>query len=517
MKLATRLSLFFLVALAVVLVGFSVALYLLARTYLYRQVDEQLTTAVHTLIAAAELKPDGVEWELRERRLTLGQDSAVGQVRWMVHDGEGNLVDRSRNLGDESLFEPSAAVAVSESLILQKADRQGGSWRMGQQWLRSQAGDFSHAQTTVVLRDADQFSKAVRAEDHRYPALLMTAAVSLQPLQSVLWTLAVTLTGLSAGIWLIAALAGRWLCRRALVPLTRMAEAAHSMRATDLGQRLPSPQTRDELEELGVAFNALLSRVEEAFERQRRFTGDASHQLRTPLTAVLGQVEVALHRERSGEEYRKTLGLVHRQANNLRQIVESLLFLSRANAEANLPDLDQVDLAAWLTEYVQGWSGHLRRPDIRLEGVSDGPIWVQVHASLLSQLVGNLFDNACKYSEPGTPIVVQLGRESTIVMLAVEDAGCGITADELAYIFEPFYRSAHARRQGRGGTGLGLAVAQRIAVAFGGFIHAESQPGHGSRFTLRLPASIDSATVEKLPAESTADSAETAKEMARTQ
>src|SRR5207237_5449928 len=114
---------------------------------------------------------------------------------------------------------------------------------------------------------------------------------------------------------------------RALVPVTHMAAAARSMSAADLRQRLPSPGTGDELEDLRGGFNDLLGRVEEALERQRRFTGDASHQLRTPLTVMLGQVEVALRRDRPADDYRRALTQVQQQAVHLRRIVEALLFL----------------------------------------------------------------------------------------------------------------------------------------------------------------------------------------------
>src|SRR5437763_732045 len=142
-----------------------------------------------------------------------------------------------------------------------------------------------------------------------------------------------------------AALAGRRLCRRALRPLTGMAAAARAISADDLGRRLPPAGTGDEVDDLGRAFNELLARLQESFERQRRFTGDASHQLRTPLAAMLGQVEVALRRERPPEEYQRVLTLVHKQSAKLREIVEMLLFLSRADAEAKRPQLEALDLA----------------------------------------------------------------------------------------------------------------------------------------------------------------------------
>jgi heavy metal sensor kinase len=470
MSLTTRLSAFFLGALALVLVGFSLTLYGLARVYLYRQTDERLAAALDTLSAVAEVGRDGVEWEPHERHLTLGQDAQAGQPRWTVHDPEGNLVDRSANLAagpsPAGWPEPHAAERGGEKLY-------GGGWHYLQRALRpGQPG---------------QFTAGEGSGERKYAGLVLTVGVSLAPATAALRALALALGGVSLVLWLLAALAGHWLCRRALAPVRRMATAVRTMNAADLGWRIPEPGTRDELQDLGQAFNGLLARLEEAFERQRRFTGDASHQLRTPLTAMLGQVEVALRRERPAAEYRDVLQQVRGQAVQLQQIVEMLLFLARADAEAKPADLAPLDLAAWLPEHVERWAGHPRGPDLRLKQPEGRAAWVRAQGPLLGQLVDNLVENACKYSEPGRPVIVRLGSADGVVTLAVEDEGCGITPDDLPHVFEPFYRSADVRRLGRPGVGLGLAVARRVAAVFGGTLTAESEPGRGSRFTLCLP------------------------------
>jgi two-component system, OmpR family, sensor kinase len=313
-------------------------------------------------------------------------------------------------------------------------------------------------------------------------------------MQKSLQTLAIVLTALSLVLWLSVALLGRWLCRRALTPLTRMAAAARTIHADDLGQRLPNARTGDELEDLGRAFNDLLARLQESFERQQRFTGDASHQLRTPLTTILGQIEVLFRRERPVEECERVLKLVQKQAAQLRLIVEMMLFLARADAETKLNQLETIDLSAWLTDYLQTWAAHARRADLKWDAASDGPYWVRAQAPLLGQLMENLLDNATKYSEPGTAVVIRIWEESEHIDLAVEDEGCGIAPDDLPHIFESFYRSPNSHRLGISGVGLGLAVAKRVAGAFGGRLSAESRPGKGSRFTRELPrADIDAA------------------------
>jgi signal transduction histidine kinase len=263
------------------------------------------------------------------------------------------------------------------------------------------------------------------------------------------------------------------------------------MPAATIDQRLPPPGTNDELADLAAAFNELLSRVQDAFERQRRFTSEASHQLRTPLTALLGQVEVALRQERPAGEYRQALERAQRQGRKLAQIAEMLLFLARADREAKVPELETVDFGTWLRAQVAQWSAHPRASDLVLEIPAD-PLPARIHPTLLGQLLDNLLENACKYSRPGTPITLRAAALHDAegqgqVALEVEDRGIGIPASDLPDLFEPFFRSTQARRLGVDGVGLGLALVKRIATALRGTVEARSQLGQGSTFRVRLP------------------------------
>jgi heavy metal sensor kinase len=443
------MSAFFLLALAVVLVGFSASLYLLARSYLHRQAEERLSAALDMLDAAVERESDGLDWEPQAHRLALGQDGGPDQVRWAVHEAGGALVDRSANLGSEQTLLPDDA-----------------SW--------------------LVLRRSVEESEVTVLAAGKHRALVLSVWLSLDPVSVTLRSLAIALTVLSVTVWLLAALLGRWVARRALAPVTRMAQAARAMTPADPGQRLPSPGTGDELDDLQRAFNDLLCRLHDAFERQRRFTGDASHQLRTPLAAMLGQVEVALRRPRPDAEYRETLAHVHAQAQHLRQIVESLLFLARADAEAGLDALEVIDLREVVRTLAERWSGHARAADLRIDVPADA-MPTRTQPLLLGQLLDNLVDNAFKYSEPGTAVFVRMRREASAVAIDVEDAGPGIAGDDVPHIFEPFYRSLESRRCGLPGVGLGLAMVRRIAAALGGEVAVKSDLGVGSRFTLRVP------------------------------
>jgi signal transduction histidine kinase len=476
--LTRRLTLFFLASHALVLVGFSVALYLLANRHLHRQLEDRLVAAAHTLASAAEIGPDGVEWELSARPHALAPGGFGDQLEWAVATDSGRIVDRSAQAGLEPLLAASDAAFQSGHRNPRRLDHAGHAWQITR--IRVEPG--------TSIAKVDRPRPGAPAHEVNYSALVLTVAVPLDPVLATLRTLAATLAVLTLAVLFVALLGARAVCRRALVPVSQMAVAARSMGAADLTSRLPTPSSADELADLGAAFNGLLDRLGEAFERERRFAGEASHQLRTPLAAVIGQVEVALRRERSPEEYRRVLDCVLSQAERLRRVSEALLFLARSEADAGLPGRERIELNAWTIERLRGWRDHPRAADLTFEP-ADESIAVRVHSDLFGELLGVLLDNAFKYSRPGTPVVVRIGRTAANVWLEVEDRGDGIAPDDRARLFRPFFRSESARRQGVAGAGLGLAVATRIAAALGGAMTVESEVGRGSRFRVTLPVS----------------------------
>jgi two-component system, OmpR family, sensor kinase len=492
MRLATRLSAFFLIALAVVLAGFSGALYLLARSYLVRQLDERLMNALDTLEASVDIEPGGLEWEPADRRMTLGVDHAPAAVRWAVRDREHYLVDRSANAntagfpaGWQPRFWPSSPTDATAF---------GGisGWRLAARRLR----------LDELLRQGRGHPNDEPGYEVQYPELVLIVGLEPAPVAATLSWLGVALATLSTIVWLAAAVAGGWLCRQALAPVHRMARAATAMTAADLGQRLPAPGAGDELDDLGRAFNDLLDRLNEAFirlneayDRQSRFAGDASHQLRTPIAALLGQVQVALRRDRSSDEYKRFLGRVESEGTRLRQVVESLLLL--AQPDGDQPEPTVINLRQWLPDHLERWAIHGRAADLRAEAIGDDSLCVLAQPALLGQIVDNLLENACKYTQPGTAISVRAWRENTTVAVGVEDRGSGLNTDELPHVFEPFFRGDSARRDGQPGVGLGLAVARRIAASTGGTLDVESSIGTGCLFVLRLPGTTARAQLDE--------------------
>jgi signal transduction histidine kinase len=468
MSLVTRVSVAFLVALALALAGFSGCLYYLAGLRLRLALDQDLEATLDRFPDRPEVENGRVTWAIYDetgRRI----ESAPGAGRPMILDG--------RDLGPLAV-DVATTIVGSDGLRWRVLARPfgGGHRRGGPPGAR---GEEHHPR-----QPARDEHKGAGPGRERRPRVL-AAWASLEPVEAEIRSLATILPLLSLGLWALAAVIGRHFGRRALAPLTLMAESARAMPFDDC--RLPSPGTRDELDEFASSFNGLLDRLHVALERQRQFTGQASHQLRTPLAALIAAIDVARRRPRTVLEHERVLDRLHDDAVRLWRVVEALLFLARAEAEAGLPDLECLDVGAWAADHVVAWSAHDRAADMRFEGCHREPLWTRAHPPLLGQLLDNLLENACKYSEPGTPIVVRAWSELATVALAVEDCGCGIAAEDLPRVFEPFYRAESARRLGRAGVGLGLAVARRIATTHGGTITMESEPGQGSRFVVRMP------------------------------
>jgi signal transduction histidine kinase len=464
MTLTNRVSQFFLIALAAILVGYSISLYALARYYLFREFDQQLRGTLNTLVAAIEVETDDVKWEPGDHTVTLGSESDTDDARWVVVDEAGQIVDKSANL----VRTPDEKLVLSHARRFVAAASSSRDWR------------FVQAQLSAPM------PKPVEERDLReHAVLVVTAARSTSTLDRTLNGLAALVSLLSVGAWSVAAVAGRWFCRKALEPVGRMAASARTIGPANPHQRLPVATSNDELSDLGQAFNDLLDQLFQAYQRQQRFAGDAAHQLRTPLTVLQGQIEVAARRQRTVAEYAETLSLLSVQVNELRQIVESLLFLARAEDECEEPPGSPVELSEWLHSYLEKWKSDSRYSDLRLQTRTCPTC--HLSTPLLTQLLDNLVSNAFKYSSPGSPVTIGLLEQNDVIELAVTDRGIGISHEDIDFIFEPFFRSEAARRTGKAGTGLGLTLAARIARTFHGHITCDSKPGEGTQFTLHFP------------------------------
>jgi two-component system heavy metal sensor histidine kinase CusS len=301
-------------------------------------------------------------------------------------------------------------------------------------------------------------------------------------------------------VLLIAAVGGNWLSHRALTPVDALTRTARTINVNNLGRRLETPGTGDELQRLSETLNEMLTRIESSVQRITEFTADASHELRTPVALIRAEAEVALGRERTEQEYRSALQHVLTESERMTRMLEQLLALVRADSGAETIQMADVDVTELTREAVERWQKVATHHGLRLMGVIPRqPIHVIGDGPALRRVLDILLDNAVKYSGARGDITLTVESTNRQVLLHVRDSGPGLRQDEHVKIFERFYRVDKARSREMGGAGLGLSIAQWIVHQHRGAITVRSSPGHGAEFSVDLPSSAVGATVLESP------------------
>jgi len=309
---------------------------------------------------------------------------------------------------------------------------------------------------------------------------------SLAAIDNLLAHLRLVLIMLSPIVIGIACAGGYWLGGRALRPVDEMTAAARSISIENLSARLPVPTARDELQRLAETWNQMLARLQNAVDRLSRFTADAAHELRTPLSVIRTTAEIAARKPRPAETYRAALIEIAVQSERTARLVDDLLFLARSDAQV-FKLYGEVDLRGLAQEVCAELA-----PVGDAKGVRVHARWAPGDATLageelaIRRLIRALLDNAIRYSAAGGEVWVRVIDREGEIELVVEDNGPGIPESDLPFIFDRFYRSADARASGDGGSGLGLSLAEGIAQRHNAAIEVSSAPGHGSIFRVRF-------------------------------
>jgi heavy metal sensor kinase len=299
-------------------------------------------------------------------------------------------------------------------------------------------------------------------------------------LQLLLW-------GMPAGL-LIAVVAGRWMAGVALAPLERFAAAARTIDAANLRQRLPDRGVGDELDEVARAFNDSLARVEHAVGEMRQFSTALAHELRTPIAALRGEIELAAMKPGATEEQRASAASQLEELDKLKRLIDQLLTLARADAGQIPLAHDRVELAPLVEEVVEQLEPVAHAQGLTLAAHVTARPAIAGDASWIERMLLNLLDNAFKFTPSGGRVTVQLSEAEGGAVLEVRDTGIGMTPDVAPHVFERFYRGDPARSAGGSGVGLGLSLVKWIVDRHDGQITAASTPGDGARFTVTLKA-----------------------------
>ncbi len=402
-----------------------------------------------------------VEWPtpslgLPEDFLELFEGDEDARLYFVVFSRDGQVLQQSPSAPDV----PFPGVRIGEDRLPVRVVRGRGA-------LREVVHVSSFENTVLVGRSVVND----RACHHRSGLLLAVAG----------------LTVLAAGL-----VGGWWTSSRAIRPIAAMTAAAESISAQRLSQRIDLQETDNELGQLASVLNGTFDRLQAAFERQTRFTADASHELRTPVAVILAHADLALSRPRSPEEYRTTLDTCRSAARRMKSLIDGLLTLARFDSDADGWQFEMLDLMPLAQECID-----LVRPLATERGIvleTDlSAVPCRADRVRLSQVITNLLTNAIRYNREGGSVRVTVkvepgeGREEGFAILSVADTGIGIAPDELPHIFDRFYQVDKVRSRADGSSGLGLSISQTIVTAHGGTLTARSEPGAGTTMEVRLP------------------------------
>ncbi len=461
-SLSARLTLWFFVtsfSLILVATGY---LYLALAKNLDREDDHFLTDRARGVLALLRERPTDQE-AIQKQVVLAGAAHPESVIYLRVLQEEGQMVAETLGMGQVL---PSSV--FSQTHADTSVEFSGHNHRsVNGRWFRVVAVRVSHdrseGSTLIVQAAMDRSHEEELLEDYRRN-LWIVLGVAL----------------------IVCSLGGYFLVRKAVRPVQDIAATASRIRSSTLDERIAVAGLPAELRILADAFNEMLDRLESSFDRLSHFSADIAHELRTPLNNLRGEAEVALTLPRTLDEYRDVIGSSLEEFGKLSRMIDSLLFLARAENPATQISREPVDVSAELERLREYFEASAEEAEIAL--VMQGrPGWIaNVDRTLLQRAVGNLISNALRHTPAGGKVEVQAEIVADELVIHVTDTGEGIPATMLPHIFDRFFRADKSRSVNMGGAGLGLAMVKGIAQLHGGSVSADSKPQRGSRFCLRL-------------------------------
>ena len=456
LSIGVRLTIWYVTIFAFAQLVFGIGMWVVLRHYLYDLADDDLESQVEDLQKFFGAQKDNSLVRLQSGFVESYADHAGDYLQ--VYAGNGTWIYQSAFMKTHCL----APVEPAQISGLTLADHwMGGKpFRFATQRFEINGHPYA-VQTGVMIADVVDTLAMFRLY------LLMFAPLLL----------------------LAAATGGYWLSSRALAPVDAIVGTARGIGGANLSSRLEKLDTGDELQRLSDTLNQMLDRIESAFRRVTEFTADASHELRTPVSLIRTEAELALRRSRGEEQYQEALQHILREAERTSGLIEELLTLARADSGLESLKMRVVSVHTLLREAADDWRSVARMSNLDFrDELGSGELFVMAEESALRRVVNILLDNAFKHTTlPGT-VSLALEKKNEWAVIAVRDTGTGIAREEQAKIFERFYRVDKARNREIQGAGLGLSIAQWIVQQHGGAIWVESELGRGSAFYVELPA-----------------------------
>lgn len=481
----TRLTILYTLVLAALLTIASVVLIITLQRTAERKLDA-------TLWVLGSTEAEGIAARLRDRGLQSPDDLTIHDIDYRDIAGYEQfhvqkyvtVVNEDHGVADFSVNLPDHPLPVNDNLVS-----------------RALNGEVSY-ETSDVSGVGRLRMIYVPIAGHQTEPFVVVVGVPTEFAGAEVGTLARRIAILIILVLMLAGAGGWILARRALRPVVETTTTVKSITDRNLHERLPEPQTNDEIGTLIQVFNELLARLDNAFETQRRFTADASHEICTPLTILKGDTEVALLERRTAHEYETLLRSNLEEIERLSKLTTDLLWLARSDAGEQEVEEELLFLNDLAADVFKRLKQVADEKGVQMSFNSSEMVLSVGDQVAIQRIIFNLVSNAIRYTERGGRVKITLGYTSDkMARFEVADTGVGIPPEALPHIFDRFYRADNARAAEPSGSGLGLAICQTIAATHGGRIEVESRQGYGSRFTLILPASAALSDSHEIPGE----------------
>lgn len=480
-SLRFKLTLWYVLILGILLISFSGFLYFTLSKRLHRDVDNKLRSLAELIASESSSPLSKFGFGNLDQALETSMNlKPIGKFI-QVLDESGNIGRKSDNLKNVQLpISLNALKNASKGLITFETNRSIGNTSL--RIITFPVVENNHV--TKIVQIASSLEEVEDTLNKLFRILIITVPLAL----------------------MVASLGGQFLAHQALKPVDNITQTARMITSQNLNQRINPPKVKDEISRLIETFNEMISRLDLSFRQIKQFSSDASHELKTPLTILKGEVEVTLRKERPPQEYQQTLKSNLEEINRMSQIVEDLLLLSKADTGEIRLNKEDIILTEILNEVVAQMDRLAKSKKLHLSASNHHQdIHIFGDALRLRELFINLIENGIKYTEEGGAIHITLqkeypppvrnqsdwleGEKGEFVKIIVSDTGIGIAKEDQERIFNRFFRVDKARSREQGGSGLGLSICKWIVEAHQGEIKVESELGKGSSFIIKLPLS----------------------------
>jgi len=364
----------------------------------------------------------------------------------------------------------------------------------------SQTGDFpknilhndsylnSLKDKIITFQEQDEYLiSRIKVDFREEQNIIVEVVTTKEILTSTLENLLYILSFILPIVLIFALIGGNFLIYKSFAPVEEILEKLKNINASDLSARLKTTNKQDEINQLASEINNLLKRLELSFERISQFSSDASHELKTPLTIIKGELEIALRKDRSVEEYKEALRTSLDEVIVIEQSINDLLFLAKNEKDITIDNIEDIYFDEIIDESINEVKNFAKLNDIKINFLLEDTIEYKGYSNLLKIALKNVLKNAIQFSHPNSQIIVKSYKNDSFFNISVEDFGIGIAKNEKNKIFEKFYRTDKSRNKNSGGTGLGMSILKKIVDIHKGKIEIESTENIGTIITISFP------------------------------